>query len=113
MVKKMCFLDTFFVFFGVRGPFGSRRAPGREKSTKNGMDLVLNFGRFRVLLALCGVVLRVCFQERPFCALWAIWWPGCGKKGGFWGPFRLLLGGGSNGGPSGCPFWLKNAFLGV
>ena len=100
MVEKNTFSGHFLVFFGVRGPFGSRRVSGTEKSAKNGLDLVWNLARFRVVSALCGVFLRVfffvCFQERPFCALWAIWWPECGQKGGFWRPFLRHLGGRSN-----------------
>ena len=59
--KKNTFPGYFLVFFGVRGPFGSRRVSGTEKSAKNGLDFVWNFARFRVVSALCGVFLRVFF----------------------------------------------------
>ena len=61
MVEKNTFSGHFFVFFGVRGPFGSRRVSGTEKSAKKCLDLVWNLARFRVVSALCGVVLRVFF----------------------------------------------------
>ena len=52
----------FSVFFGVRGPFGSRRVSGPEKGAKNGLDLVWILARFRTVLALYGVFLRVFFS---------------------------------------------------
>ena len=58
---KHIFGTFFFVFFGVRGPFGSRRVSGTEKSAKNGLDLVWNLARVRVVSALCGVFVRVFF----------------------------------------------------
>jgi len=70
MVEKNLFLSHFWVFFGVRGPFGSRRVSGPEKSAKNGLDLVWILARFRAVLALCGVFLRVLFlrvfRSAPF-----------------------------------------------
>jgi len=61
IVAQHTLLGHFFVLFGVRGPFGSRRVSGPEKSAKNGLDLVSNLARFRAVLALCGVFLRVFF----------------------------------------------------
>ena len=60
-VEKNTFSGHFLVFFGVRGPFGSRRVSGTEKSAKNGLDLVWNLARFRDVSALCGVFLKVFF----------------------------------------------------
>jgi hypothetical protein len=78
MVEKNTFLGHFFVFFGVRGPCGSRRAPGREKSAKSGLDLVWNLARFRLVLALCGIVLGVFF----LCVFRSVHFAHFGRFGG-------------------------------
>ena len=58
-VEKNTLSGHFLVFFGLRGPFGSRRVSGTEKSAKSGLDLVWNLARFRDVSALCGVFLKV------------------------------------------------------
>ena len=61
MVEKHTCSGHFFVFFGVRGPFGSRRVPGPGISAKNVRELVSNLARFRAVFVFRGAFFRVFF----------------------------------------------------
>jgi len=95
--KKQVFGSFLGVFWGP-GPvwepsrFGSRKKC--QKWSGFGLDFGSFLGRFGTFWCLVEGVFFVCFQGRPFCALWAIWWPRGGQKRGFWRPFRHHLGGG-------------------
>ena len=74
--------------------FGSRKKC--QKRSGFGLKFCSFSGRFRTLWCLFESVFFACFQERPFCAFWAILWPRGSQKGGFWRPFRRHSGGGPN-----------------
>ena len=94
IVEKNTFLSHFLVFFGVWGPFGSRRVSGPEKSAKNGLDLVSNLARFRAVFALCGVFLKVfflcVFRSAPFAHFWRFCGPGVAKREVFGDHFEAI-----------------------
>ena len=88
------------MFFGVRGPFGSRRVSGPGQNAKKRQKTLTKSLRFKGHFGTLSAFLRACFlvyfQVRAFSALWAIWWPRGGQKGGFRRSCRGHLGGGAN-----------------
>jgi len=100
--KKRVFGSFLGVFWGP-GPVWEPSGFGTRKSCQKslfffvfGLQLDSFSGRVGTLWCLFEGVFFACFQERPFCAFWAILWPRGSQKGGFLRPFRRHSGGGPN-----------------